>query len=253
LVEDNEVNQLVAKQFLTDRGIKVEIANNGIIALEKVKSREYDLILMDLQMPEMDGYEAAVKIRSIQERYFQEIPIIALTASTMSEVRRRVLESGMNDYISKPFVPDTFYSCIYKYLRKSPKNNLINSSEEMVPVVIDFEKILEFAFGEMSFYRELLGKIKDEFLTFKLQLAQALKVKDEEKIGFLKHRLSSSLKILGMDDLENNIEAVKEMIIRKAIEYEIELTFKIIENEYDIIVRNIIRELDKTSQETYNN
>ncbi len=252
LVEDNEVNQLVAKQFLKNKEIKVDVANNGMVALEKIKSMDYDLVLMDLQMPEMDGYEAAAKIRSFKERYFQEIPIIALTASTMSEVRRRVLESGMNDYISKPFVPDTFYNCLYKFIKKSPRNKLDNPTEEIEPVLIEFDKVFEFAFGEMSFYRELLGKIKDEFITFKFQFAEAVATKDIEKIGFLKHRLSSSLKILGLMELENNIDSVQTMASNEAAEDEIQLTATVIEKECDTIINNIIQELEKTSQESYN-
>lgn len=253
LVEDNEVNQLVAKQFLKNKDIKVDVASNGMIALEKIKSMEYDLILMDLQMPEMDGYEAAVKIRSFQERYFKEIPIVALTASTMSEVRKRVLASGMNDYISKPFVPDTFYSCLYKYLKISPKNRLNDPAEKTKPTLIEFDKVLQFAFGEKAFYRELLGKIKEEFFTFKHQFSEALEIGDLEKISFLKHRLSSSLKILGLEDLENNIESVRIMISEGVIKDEVQLSATIIEDECDIIIKNIAQELEKTSQETFNN
>lgn len=253
LVEDNEVNQLVAKQFFKNKDIKVDVAANGLIALEKIKSMEYDLILMDLQMPEMDGYEAAQKIRSIQDRYFQEIPIIALTASTMSEVRKRVLASGMNDYISKPFVPDTFYNCLYKYINKSLKKNLNNTSKEFEPVLIEFDKVLEFAFGEISFYHELLGKIKDEFITFKQQFSEALVVNDIDKIGFLKHRLSSSLKILGLVDLEKNIEAIQATVSNKAPEDEIQLALTMIQVECDTIIRNISTELEKTSEQTQNN
>ncbi len=253
LVEDNEVNQLVAKQFLKNKDIKVDVANTGIVALEKIKSMEYDLILMDLQMPEMDGYEAAVKIRSVHERYYQEIPIIALTASTMSEVRKRVLEAGMNDYISKPFVPDTFYNCLYKYIKKSPRSKLNNPSEEIEPILIEFDKVFEFAFGEMSFYRELLGKIKDEFITFKHQFNEALVLNDLEKIAFLKHRLSSSLKILNLMELENNIESVRVMVSNRTPEDEIQLTATIIEKECVTIVNNINQELEKTAEESYNN
>ncbi len=105
LVEDNKINQLVAGKFLKNWGMKVDIADNGLIALEKISQIEYDVVLMDLQMPEMDGYSATRAIRKKQEERFQRLPIIALTASAMQPIKTRVKEAGMNDFVSKPFDP----------------------------------------------------------------------------------------------------------------------------------------------------
>ena len=210
LVEDNEVNQMVANQFLKRKDISSEVADNGLIALEKIKSKQFDLILMDLQMPEMDGFEAAKRIRSYPDTYFKEIPIIALTASTMSEVRRKVFASGMNDFISKPFVPETFYECLYKYLRKEKPTALVDHMESSLN--ISFEKVMEFAYGEKPFYVELLTKIKDEIVVFNAQVSEAAEKKDTEKVGFLKHRLASSLKILGLSELDEDLEKLRVLL-----------------------------------------
>lgn len=100
LVEDNEINQLIATRYLQQQGYKTSIAVHGLEALEKLNQQNFDLILMDLQMPEMDGYEATKKIR--QQPKWAGIPIIAMTADAMSDVNEKCLAAGMNDYISKP-------------------------------------------------------------------------------------------------------------------------------------------------------
>ncbi|RMG16060.1 MAG: response regulator [Bacteroidetes bacterium] len=116
LVEDNRVNQLVARKFLKKWGIEVDIAENGKIAVEKVVSRQYDLVLMDLQMPEMDGFEATERIREMEDAYFRTLPIIALTASAMQPIREEVEKVGMNDYVSKPFNPSELYQKMSRVL-----------------------------------------------------------------------------------------------------------------------------------------
>ena len=116
LVEDNEINQLVASQFLEKWGIVPDYANNGKFAIEMVQQQDYDLVLMDLEMPEMDGYEAAQIIRQMNGRNGC-LPIIALTASAMTDVREKVLQLGMNDFVTKPFNPNELYVKIAKYTK----------------------------------------------------------------------------------------------------------------------------------------
>ena len=111
-VEDNEVNQIVAEKLLVKKGMEVDHAGNGNEALVKLAENEYDLILMDLHMPEMNGYEATLAIRESNDPKINSIPIIAITASVMMEVQEQVLESGMNDFILKPFNPYELYQKI---------------------------------------------------------------------------------------------------------------------------------------------
>ncbi|MBL8420843.1 MAG: response regulator [Dechloromonas sp.] len=105
LVEDNPVNQLVARAFLEDMGLQVGAADNGRIALDRVGQESFDLILMDCQMPEMDGFEATAQIRARQRegQLRGKLPIIALTANAVEGDRERCLAAGMDDYLSKPF------------------------------------------------------------------------------------------------------------------------------------------------------
>lgn len=115
LVEDNRINQIVALNFLQQWGVSVDIANDGFEALTMVTRKSYSMVFMDLQMPGMDGYEASRKIRSMDDPCFKDIPIIALTAAAMSGMRDKVMENGMNDFISKPFDPEELRLMVAKY------------------------------------------------------------------------------------------------------------------------------------------
>ncbi|OHX66017.1 ATP-binding protein [Flammeovirga pacifica] len=106
LVEDNEVNQMLVLRLLKKWGYETDVADNGLIAIEKLEKEAFHLILMDVHMPEMDGYTATKKIRSDFEEPIKSIPIIAMTASALKGEFERCKEAGMNDYISKPFKKD---------------------------------------------------------------------------------------------------------------------------------------------------
>ena len=117
LAEDNPINQKVALVNLNNMGHQVEIAKTGKEAVEKFMQNEFDLIFMDIQMPEMDGIEATKKIREIEKQraVSRKIPIIAMTANTMEGDREIYLQSGMNDYVSKPFKQNELIAIFSKY------------------------------------------------------------------------------------------------------------------------------------------
>ena len=112
LAEDNPVNQKVATALLTRRGHRVEIVGNGRLAVERSKAEMFDLILMDLQMPEMDGWEATRQIRREDRDMSVRVPILALTAHVMGEAQQECLAAGMDGVIVKPFEPEQFYDAI---------------------------------------------------------------------------------------------------------------------------------------------
>lgn len=114
VAEDNRVNQMVVRAMLEKRNHRVHMAGNGLEAVEAVKTGGYDLILMDVQMPEMDGLEATRRIRALPG-IFATIPIIALTANSMKGDRERYLESGMTDYLSKPVRPGELFATIARH------------------------------------------------------------------------------------------------------------------------------------------
>ncbi|QNK61043.1 response regulator [Pedobacter sp. PAMC26386] len=123
VAEDNPVNILVIKKTLEQWGIIPVIAENGFIALQKLKQEDFDVILMDLYMPEMDGYEAAAYIRKLDNNTKACTPIIALTANTNEDIAKRVVEAGMNDYLSKPFNPE--------HLLKKLRDSLLQNDQHI--------------------------------------------------------------------------------------------------------------------------
>ncbi|NOU60606.1 PAS domain S-box protein [Marinifilum caeruleilacunae] len=115
VAEDNPMNVLIIKQFLKKWDVTYEIAKNGKIALEKVQEEDYNMVLMDLQMPVMDGYDAAQNIRKLKDEKYKRIPIIAVTASAFNEIRAKVIGSGMTDFVTKPINPEELYLKLEKY------------------------------------------------------------------------------------------------------------------------------------------
>jgi CheY-like chemotaxis protein len=128
VAEDNLINQEVALELLREAGLEADLAQNGIEAVEKVREQNYDLILMDVQMQEMDGLEATRMIRSLPGR--QDVPILAMTANAFEEDRQRCLEAGMNDHLGKPVEPARLFAALLKWLdasgavRRPPDPNL---------------------------------------------------------------------------------------------------------------------------------
>jgi CheY-like chemotaxis protein len=119
LAEDNELNQEIAMAILEDSGFTVEVAGNGKIAVEKLEASEvgyYQLVLMDVQMPVMNGYEATKAIRSLKNQDLATIPIIAMTANAFEEDKQEAIRCGMNGHIAKPIDVDVLFETLRKML-----------------------------------------------------------------------------------------------------------------------------------------
>ena len=116
VAEDNRVNQVVAVRLLEKRGLRTLVANNGREALEMLKGEPVDLVLMDIQMPEMDGYEATRRIREQEKTTGAHLPIIALTAHAMKGDREKCLGAGMDGYLTKPIQGDQLHQAIEELL-----------------------------------------------------------------------------------------------------------------------------------------
>lgn len=116
-MEDYEPSVVVAGYFLEEFGCTYDVAQNGAAALEQAGKTRYNIILMDVQMPMMDGYEATARIREHERQNgLSGVPIIGMTANAFAGDREKCIESGMNDYISKPFSPDELKEKLYTYL-----------------------------------------------------------------------------------------------------------------------------------------
>ena len=118
LVEDNDINAEIAMMMLKQSGIEVDRAENGQSGLERVKENHYAAVLMDIQMPIMNGYETSRAIRQLDGEYFKKLPIIAISANAYDDDVKQCLEAGMNDHIAKPFNPDDLMKLLHKYINE---------------------------------------------------------------------------------------------------------------------------------------
>jgi len=108
---------MLINRVLSKWGATAEFAENGIQAVDKIKTKNFDVVLMDIYMPEMGGIEATQIIRAMPDSYFRETPIVALTASLLSSEKNQMAEAGMNDFILKPFEPNDLYNKLSAYQR----------------------------------------------------------------------------------------------------------------------------------------
>ncbi|HEY3368748.1 MAG TPA: cache domain-containing protein [Symbiobacteriaceae bacterium] len=168
LAEDNAINQQVASEILQRVGAKVTVAVNGKVAVEKVQSEDFDLVLMDIQMPEMDGLEATRVIRSIER--LKELPIVAMSAHAMSGDRERCLAAGMNDHTPKPIEPERLFETIAMWLSDTAEGGperdqeAVGDLEAELPAEIPGID-LEFGLKRVLGNRKLFKKILREFGT----------------------------------------------------------------------------------------
>ncbi|WP_341661802.1 response regulator [Vibrio sp.] len=178
LVEDNEVNQIIAVELLESVGLNVEVANNGKEGVDKALDGEYAIILMDLQMPVMDGLEAAAVLR--EQPTHREIPIIAMTANAMQQDRERCAEAGMDDHIAKPIDTSELYSKLLKWIDPSfkdenfehsstQKSEEVNNDAELPELQgIDSEEGLSRVNDDKALYTKLLNSCsKNNQTTFR--------------------------------------------------------------------------------------
>lgn len=197
VVEDNDLNQLLASSYLKKNGVNVDIAENGAIAVEKLKQNKYDLILMDLQMPVMDGYTAT---KIIRQELKLDLPIIACSAHSSVVERDNWIEKGMNDYISKPFSEKTLVDVLSTYLmvKTNTKNELIEpkiaesfEGDDFISILNNIEKELGKEFVEM-----MLEIYRRRIPLDIIELEQALNIQDMEVIRSKAHLLAGSLSSL---------------------------------------------------------
>jgi CheY-like chemotaxis protein/nitrogen-specific signal transduction histidine kinase len=195
VAEDNIMNQHLIKHLLKTWGFEYDLVFNGIQAVEALKNKKYDMVLMDIQMPEMDGHGATKVIRN---ELRSAVPVIAMTAHAMAGEREKCINSGMNDYISKPIHEETLYNFIMKY---APNTGEQQSTTDTKAKVIDLKYIESFSEGNQALkdqmIREFVKRVPDSIAT----LEKAISEKNYTSIYQIAHDLKTTVHFLGLTTL----------------------------------------------------
>ncbi len=208
LVEDNDINRLYAKSILKNWQCEVDIAENGLVAIEKVKSGDYDLVLMDIQMPVMDGYEATKTIRLL-EGAKRDVPIVALTANATRPDIEKCLASGMNDYLPKPFTPDDLHRKIVLDLKIRAKKQK-KAAAETQTASYDLSYLRSISNNNEEFIQEMMQTFVQTIPGVVNQMREGLAEKNFERISRLAHQVKPSFTLLGIHDQRPNILFIEE-------------------------------------------
>lgn len=215
LVEDNEINQELAVELLESNCIRVVAVDNGQLALDRLEQEEFDGVLMDCQMPVMDGFTATQKIR--QQPKYAKLPIIAMTANTMEGYREKVLDAGMNDFIGKPLDVLVMFKTMAKWIRPSAAEAGADAEDQTNSVClpefpelpgIDLAKGLATTQNNKSLYQKLLLKFLASHQRFEHEFRNAWESEDLVTASRIAHSLKGVAGNLGMQQL---FESAKEL------------------------------------------
>lgn len=210
LVEDNEINQEVAVEILTDAGLRVDTAENGLVALEKLRRNPYDLVLMDMQMPVMDGLTATAEIR--KDPRLAHLPIVAMTANAMLQYRNECIAAGMNDHIAKPIEPIQLWTTLLTWIppirtgpSATPEQLRAEDEEFDLPETIagvDMSLGLHRVLGRKGRYLSLLRKFHGGYRGIAAEIRTALDAGDWDAADRAAHTIKAVAGNIGAKELQ---------------------------------------------------
>jgi PAS domain S-box-containing protein len=242
LVEDNDINRLYAKSILKNWHCHTDIAENGLVAIEKIKNNFYDVILMDVQMPVMDGYEATRAIR-MMDSSMKDVPIVALTANATKKDVEKCLASGMNDYLPKPFTPDDLYRKIFEDLKIKPTKK-VRPAETPVSrekAAYDFTYLRSLSENNEEFIREMIQTFIQTIPPVLSDMNTSILDENWERLSKLAHQIKPSLALMGMNELRTQVLFIEENGKAKTNLNELQKVTR----EFIIKCEDLIQELSK--------
>ena len=233
LVEDNDINQQVGAQLLANIGLRVDLANDGAEAVDAAMRQHYDLVLMDVQMPVLDGYQATERLREAPE--IADVPIIALTAHAMSGERETCLNAGMDDYLSKPVEADRLYRTLLKWLAPDRQRRRDVASREMADAGgtaahgrtaadpmpgdlpqslpgIDVATGLRYVANKPEMYRRMAARFRDRYAQGATDLQQMLAEGRRDEAHRTAHALKNLAGTLGAESLRGTAGEVEGVL-----------------------------------------
>jgi len=196
VVEDNKINQTVAQRIFTTLGLQIEIAESGKEALQKIEHHSYDVIFMDIQMPELNGFETTKLMR--EKGY--TLPIVAMTANALKGDREICLEAGMDDYIAKPVKIEEIQSVLWRYAKTVDLNNRPNAVEEndMSQDYFDEKQAISYT-GDIETLKEYMADFRAELSSEKPKLLEAVQQADHEVVQRTAHTWKTLFRTLGFN------------------------------------------------------
>lgn len=219
LAEDNEVNQLLAKGILRYWGMETKVAATGNEVLKFLNEEDFDLVLMDIQMPEKSGIEAANEIRNLDDVKKKNIPIIALTANALKGEERKYIAAGMDDFLTKPFKEGELYEVIERVFRKEgafgreimyqKQENKMEAEKEVAENLYDLKQLEEMAAGDNDFLTALAQIYLDTIPATSTEMVAASKAGEWDKASKLAHKLKSTIDSLNMHLIINDIRSIE--------------------------------------------
>lgn len=237
LVEDHQLNQQLALRLIRDFGFTASLASHGRAAIEILKEEKFDVILMDLQMPEMDGYDTTTYIR---EKMFITTPIIALTAHSSSGEREKCLSLGMTDYMTKPYRSKDLYYKIVRAISTAPgdvKPTETDEGEYATP-------LKALASGDKEFEKEMLEMMLRSFPEDFDRLGKAAEDGDVSTLKIVAHRMKSSVALAGEKEIAALFNAVQNSPIENGMTEELAVTIRNILDERDGLMERINRQVE---------
>jgi len=212
IVDDNEMNQSLMKHLLNEWNLCYDIVGNGTLALELLKHKKYDMVLMDIQMPGMDGYSTTHRIRTELE---SDVPIIAMTAHALAGEREKCLSFGMNEYLSKPINEQQLCTFIARFTGENKKLMVVLNHKDVPAEIyscIDLSYMKEISKGNVLYEKSITGQFLEMIPKALLEIEIALITNDFVTISHVAHNLKTSISIMGMadqlEDILDNLEYI---------------------------------------------
>jgi CheY-like chemotaxis protein len=211
LVEDNDINRLYAKSILKNWRCQTDTAENGLVAIEKIKNNSFDVVLMDVQMPVMDGYETTKAIRSMDPPLCK-IPVVALTATATKADVEKCMAAGMNDYLPKPFTPDDLHRKLFEDLKITPAIRPASKKENKKPKTkyFDFSYLRSVSGNNEEFIQEMILTFSQSVPGILTDMRTSLNSKDWEKLSRLAHQIKPSFTLMGLDSMRSTLILIEE-------------------------------------------
>lgn len=209
LIEDNQLNQKLAKNVLNNFGFEVDIAENGIQGIDLLKHKKYDLILMDIQMPELDGYQTT---KIIRKELKLDIPILAMTAHSIVGEKEKCIEVGMNDFVSKPFEQKELFEKISRLINMQNQTNNIaeKTQHNNEKPMVNLSYLYELSNGNREFEKEMISLFIHQVPKEILTLQRAFEEHEYQKICETAHKMKSSMDIFNRNDLSEMLTSIIE-------------------------------------------